>query len=106
MRGDRFVATTRAALDPADRAPAHGLTPGFFDGAGALVYFRPTGAPQDGRAYADAITPALVRLGIEPDAMRQVMGAVMFLVAHVGEVGLAARAEGERWQVAIEWVTL
>ncbi|MCB9542418.1 MAG: hypothetical protein H6703_08225 [Myxococcales bacterium] len=105
IRGDRFVATTRA--EPvADGRPDTGLTPGFFDGAAALVYYRPTGAPHDGRAQADALSPALVRLGLEPDALRQALGALTWLTAHLGEVGVAVRADGARWQVAIEGVTL
>lgn len=105
LRGDRFVATTRA--EPiADAPPDTGLSAGFFDGAAALVYYRPTGAPHDGRAQADALSPALVRLGLEPDALRQALGALTWLTAHLGEVGVAVRVDGARWQVAIEGVTL
>lgn len=108
VRDTRLMATTRADV-VAGRAlsvPKTGLSPRLFEGASALLYLRPTGAPHDGRAYTDALRPALAALGLEPDALGQAAGAVVFLTAHLGALGVAVAADGEAWRVAVEVETL
>lgn len=107
-RHDRFWVSTRAeviARGPT-AAPDTALSPDLFAGAGLVAWLRPAGLPHDGGPWADAVAPSLTALGIEMAGIRRVAGALAFLWAHLGELGLAVAADGPRWRVTLEVSTL
>lgn len=105
--GRAWIGTDRAAIDEGPTAaPRTALSPGFFEGAGFVLYLRPGGLPHDGGPWADAVAPRLTALGLDMSGIRQIAGGLSWVWAHLGELGLTARAEGDGWRLALEVVTL
>ena len=111
LRGDALVATI-AAVAPkrADHRAALG-GPGRLDGAmlrgAALAWtLRLGGVPAGGRALADAAGPLARALGVAPERVQRVAEGVAWITAHVAEVGLSVRRDGEALVASLEVVTL
>lgn len=102
-----WVGTDRAVIEAGPGvAPKTGLSADLFAGAGLAVYLRPGGVPHDGGPWVDAVAPRLTALGLDVAGMRRFAGGFAWLWAHLGELGLAVRADGARWRIALEAVTL
>lgn len=102
-----WIGTDRAAIERGPTAaPQTGLSPGFFEGAGLMAWLRPSGLPHDGGAWADAVAPRLTALGLDMSGIRQMAGALSWIWGHLGELGLAVGADGPRWRLVLEAVTL
>lgn len=78
----------------------------LFDDAAALLYLRPSGLPHDGRAWADLLMPHAALFGVELPALQQATGALAFVLAHLGEVGLAVTPTPAGLRVTLEAMLL
>ncbi|MCA9540225.1 MAG: hypothetical protein KC620_15110, partial [Myxococcales bacterium] len=108
VRAGRVTALTGAPPwpegDPRGQAD-FGLDPALLRAPMAL-FLRPAGEPHAGAVYADAVLAALTPLGVDSEAIRRLAGALAFAWAHLGEMGVGVRPEGDAFVLGLEMVTL